>query len=82
MEKMQFNAFKFSTPLFENIKVLPLGVKSNVLKISPEHSPGRSLVNNKGILGIMEQVWMACDTSFQSSQKVYRMKVTFFVVHH
>ena len=44
MEKMQFNAFKFSTPLFENIKVLPLGVKSNVLKISPEHSPGSSLV--------------------------------------
>ena len=41
---MQFNAFKFSTPSSENIKVLPLGRKSNVLKISPEHSPGSSLV--------------------------------------
>ena len=44
---MQFNAFKFSTPSSENIKVLPLGRKSNVLKISPEHSPGSSLVSDK-----------------------------------
>ena len=43
---MQFKAFRFSTPSFENINVLPLGGKSSEKKISPEHSPGRSLVQS------------------------------------